>query len=318
MNRAVIRRPEMRDATLTLGGTPISLADYETTGLVGVSVAPRGHGKTNAALLVAEQLSTQGWVSVLVDPEEELEGLYGHAMSDPEELRHHLIARDLPIVVVNVRDADSFVPYGKVILEVGDSLRKPIFVMVDEGQIFSSSRGRKDDGDDASSIIRAIVERGRKRAIDIMITALRYSRSLDRSIFANKNLTLVGCQEDPVAWSSLAQQFKASGIKFDDVHGLEPGEFICFSRGSTQKIRMPMAKALQAAAPKARIAPPRLPNTFTQWVKAMKRIPTARLQSLDLEVVSVLSNVAGLAPKDVASGMAALRDEIALRGVGGG
>ena len=42
---------------------------------------------------------------------------------------------------------------------------------------------------------------GRKRALDLFITALRYTGTLHRSIFSNKNLTLIGCQEDPTAWA---------------------------------------------------------------------------------------------------------------------
>jgi ABC-type cobalamin transport system ATPase subunit len=75
MQRDVINRQEMLTATLNLGGAPISLADYATTGLAAVAVGPRGCGKTNACLLMAEQLSEQGWVAVLIDPESELDAL---------------------------------------------------------------------------------------------------------------------------------------------------------------------------------------------------------------------------------------------------
>jgi hypothetical protein len=87
MKRSVIRRDEMLGATLELGGTPIALDEYATTGLLSVAIGPRGNGKTNAGLLMAEQLSEQGWVSVLIDPENELESLYGDAVADPDALR---------------------------------------------------------------------------------------------------------------------------------------------------------------------------------------------------------------------------------------
>ncbi|MBN8909716.1 MAG: hypothetical protein J0H99_24660, partial [Rhodospirillales bacterium] len=86
MKRNVIRRDEMLGAPLELGGTPITLDEYATTGLLAVAIGPRGNGKTNAGLLMAEQLSVQGWVSVLIDPEAELESLYGDAVADPEQL----------------------------------------------------------------------------------------------------------------------------------------------------------------------------------------------------------------------------------------
>src|SRR5271155_2656410 len=105
MKRAVIRRDEMLGATLHLGGTPITLDEYATTGLLAVAIGPRGNGKTNAGLLMAEQLSSQGWVSVLIDPENELESLYGDAVADTEALRTTLTERNEPIVVVNARDA---------------------------------------------------------------------------------------------------------------------------------------------------------------------------------------------------------------------
>ena len=135
MKRAVIRRDEMLGAKLDLGGTPITLDEYATTGLLAVAVGPRGNGKTNAGLLMAEQLSAQGWVSVLIDPENELESLYGDAVADPDALRSALERRDKPILVVNARDAGEFVPFGRVILDVADQHRKPIFVVIDEGQL---------------------------------------------------------------------------------------------------------------------------------------------------------------------------------------
>src|SRR4051812_29538461 len=128
MKRAVIRRDEMLGATLNLGGTPIALDEYATTGLLAVAIGPRGNGKTNAGLLMAEQLSDQGWVSVLVDPENELESLYGDAVSDPDALAATQARRDKPILVVNARNASEFVPFGHAILDAADRHRKPIFV----------------------------------------------------------------------------------------------------------------------------------------------------------------------------------------------
>ena len=223
MKRAVIRRDEMLGATLHLGGTPITLDEYATTGLLTVAIGPRGSGKTNAGLLTAEQLSAQGWVSVLVDPENELESLYGDAVPDPEALTAALARRDQPVVVVNARDAGEFVPFGRAILDAADRHRKPVFVVIDEGQLFSASRRRSNGIGEAADIINEFAERGRKRALDLFITALRYTGTLQRTLFANKNLTLIGWQEDPTAWSALAPQFKASKIDFADLNALTPG-----------------------------------------------------------------------------------------------
>ena len=84
MTRSVIHRTEMFDARLELGGQPIELSEYATTGLVALAVAPRGQGKTNAGLLIGEQLAEQGWVSVFIDAEDELESMYGNAVADPD------------------------------------------------------------------------------------------------------------------------------------------------------------------------------------------------------------------------------------------
>ena len=46
MKRTVIRRDDMLGATLNLGGTPITLDEYATTGLLAVAIGPRGNGKT--------------------------------------------------------------------------------------------------------------------------------------------------------------------------------------------------------------------------------------------------------------------------------
>jgi len=313
MKRAVIRRDEMLRATLNLGGTPIPLDEYATTGLLAVAIGPRGNGKTNAGLLMAEQLSTQGWVSVLIDPENELESLYGDAVIDADSLRIALTRRDKPIVVVNARDAGEFVPYGRAVLDAADQHRKPVFVVVDEGQLFSASRRRSNGLGEAADIINEFAERGRKRALDLFITALRYTGTLQRTLFANKNLTLVGWQEDPTAWSALAPQFRTSKIEFADLNALTPGEFFCFTRNGVEKIRMPMATALKAVAPKAKPVAKTLPATFNQWTRAMSAIPTERLTALNDEVIALLSAVAELPPQQVLAGRTALQDEMEAR-----
>ena len=313
MKRTVIRRDEMLSTTLNLGGAPIDLAEYATTGLLAVAVGPRGNGKTNAGLLMGEQLAAQGWVSVLIDPENELEALYGDAVAGPDALRRTLASRDTPIVVVNARDATEFVPYGRAILEAADEHRQPIFVVVDEGQLFSASRKRSGGVGEAADIIAEFAGRGRKRALDLFITALRYTGTLQRTLFANKNLTLIGCQEDPTAWSALAPQFKASKIEFTDLNALAPGEFFCFSRRGVEKIKMPMAAALKAVAPKAKPVAKTLPTTFSQWTRAMCALPTERLLAPDDGVVNLLATIADLSPQQKLAGQTALQDELEAR-----
>src|SRR5690606_24956386 len=126
--------------------------------------------------------------------------------------------------------ATEFLPFGRVILEAADTHRQPLFVMLDEGQVFSASRKRKNDVGAASDLVNEFAQRGRKRALDLFLTATSFTGSLHRSIFANKNLSLIGCQEDPTAWAALAPQFSASKIAFHDLSSLAPGEFFCFSR----------------------------------------------------------------------------------------
>lgn len=311
MARAVIRRTEMLVATLELGGAPIELSEYATTGLLAVAVGPRGNGKTNAGLLISEQLSGQGWISVLIDPENELESLYGDAVDTPDELLQLLESRERHIVVVSARDAEEFIPFGNAILAAAEEHRKPIFVMIDEGQLFSASK--KKDIAAAADIINQIAERGRKRALDLFITALRYTGSLHRTIFANKNLTLVGCQEDPTAWSALAPQFRSSKIEYGDLNALSTGEFFCFSRRGVEKVKMPMAEALKKVAPKAVAAKRTLPATFSQWHRAMCDIPMERLEALTDPVINLLGSVAGIQMQQMLSGARALQDEIEAR-----
>lgn len=309
----VISRLEMQSAMLDFGGDPIDLADYQTTGILAVGMGPRGQGKTNAGLVMAEQLSEQGWVSVLLDPEGEMESLYGEAVASPEDLYERLELRDQRIVVVSVQSVEDFVPYGEVILQAADDFRKPTFVFIDEGQLFSSGRKSKGAIGEASEIINDFAERGRKRALDMYITVHKFNGSIHRSLFVNKNLTLVGRMEDSVGWSSMAQQFRASRIQFSDVNALMPHEFICFSRRGVEKVSMPMAKALAKVAPPVKIMKQALPATFSQWDAAMREIPTERLQALNDDIVTFLAGVTGLPAQKVISGHQAMADELELR-----
>lgn len=313
MKRGVIQRTELLGAALDLGGGPIDLSPYVTTGLRVVTIGPSGIGKTNAGLLIGEQLAEQGWVSVLVDPEGELESLYGKAVENADDLRERLVSRKQPIVMVSATNAAEFIPYGRAIFEVVDKERKPIYVAIDEGQIFSAPKKRKGDIGDATDIVKQFAEQGRKRALDLFITAHRYTGSVHRSIFGTKNLTLIGCQEDPTAWATLAPQFRASKIEFSDLAALAPGEFFCFSRRGVEKVKMPMAAALKKVALKARSVKPMLPTTFSQWDRAMSEIPTERLEELDDDVVSLLGAVAGLSAQQMLTGARALQDELDSR-----
>jgi hypothetical protein len=313
MTRPIIQRPEMLTATLNLGGAPLPLADYATTGIMAVSVGPRGHGKTNVCLLMAEQLSTQGWVSVIIDPENEIEALYGRAVSGPEELLERLARRDMPILVVSASDATEFVPYGQAILQAADEHRKPIFVVIDEGQLFSAPRRRGDGIGAAADIINDFAGRGRKRALDLAITALRYTGTLHRTIFGTTNLRLLGAQEDSTAWASLAPQFRASGITFSDLNALSPSEFFCISRRGIEKVTVPMAEALLGVAPKAKPVKRVLPATYPQWSRALAEIPTERLDALSDPVIALLGAVAGLTSAQMQSGIEALDDELGMR-----
>lgn len=310
--RTVIQRTELVDAYLDLGGRFVDLEDYATTGLRVVAVGPSGVGKTNAGLLIAEQLAEQGWVSVLVDPEGEIESMYGTAVDAPA-LRRALEKRDRKIIVVSARDATEFIPFGRVMLDAADKHRQPLFVMLDEGQVFSASRKRKNDIGIASDLVNEFAQRGRKRALDLFMTATSFTGSLHRHIFQNKNLSLIGCQEDPAAWAALAPQFRASKIEFRDLAALGPGEFFCFSRRGVEKVRMPMAAAMKRVAREAPKIKPALPTTFSQWDRAMRDISTARLQALTTPVVDLLATVAGLSPQQAMSGRRALEDELACR-----
>lgn len=312
--RAVFRRDEFKAAALDLGSAAIDLADYATTGLRVVCVGPSGAGKTNAGVLVAEQLAAQGWVSVLFDPEGELEALgVGQSMPDANTLERHLRERRHQILVVRVRDTADFLRYGGVLLRVVDEERRPVFLMVDEGQIFSTSRRSKGKIGEASDLMNDLVERGRKRALDLFITAHRFSGTLGRSIFHNKNLTLIGRQEDPTAWSALAPQFRGSKIGFSALAALAPGEFFCFSRRGTEKVVLAMAEAFREVAPAATKVRPVVPTTFSEWDRAMREIPTPRLEALTGPVCGLLSSIAGLTPGQMATGHRALREELETR-----
>jgi len=310
---AVFHRQEFLTATLDLGTTSLSLADYLTTGLRAMAIAPPGAGKTNVACLMAEALSAQGWVSVLLDPEGELEALYGDAVRDLDKLKNCIRGRHHPILVAKVRHADEFVLYGKAIMDVVDQERKPVFLVIDEAQIFSASRKRKEAIGEASDLVNDFAQRGRKRRLDLFVTAHRFSGTLHRAVFASKNFTFIGRQEDPTTWSALAPQFKGTGIGFGELSALSPGEFFLFSRRGCEKVAVPMAAALALIAPPVTAVRPTVPSTFSAWDRAMREIPTDRLLALSRNACGFLGAIAGLSPQQLAAGSRALGDELETR-----
>lgn len=317
MSRALFRREELLTSALDLGSTSVDLSDYSTTGLRIVAVGPSGVGKTNAGLLIAEQLAAQGWMVVCVDPEGEIGALYADArLPTPAALERHLRERTGPaLAVVSARDAGEFLPFGQAVMAVADALRQPIFLLLDEAQLFSTSRrkGRADVEGQASDLVTDLVGRGRKRALDVFLSAQRFAGTLHRGVFANRNLTLVGRQEDPSGWFALAPLFKGSGIGYAETAALGSGEFFMASRRGLEKVVLPMAAALAAVAPKAVAVRQTRPATFAAWDLALRAIATPRLRALTPGVVGLLGAVAGLSAQQLVSGRRALSDELESR-----
>lgn len=311
--RGVIRREELLVAALELGGLTVELEDYATTGLRAVIVGPSGIGKTSAALLITEQLCAQGWVAVVVDPEGEIAALYGDAVASPAELSARLKARDRPVIVVNADSASAFIPYGEAVLQAADRYRKPVVLVVDETQLFSTSRRVGGEVGEANALMTDIVQRGRKRALDLIVTAHRFSGSLSRSIFTSKNLTLIGRAEDPTAWSGLAPLFRGSQVTFSELMTLSPGQFFAMTMRGIDRVTLRMPAALEKVAIKARPVTAALPSTYSQWIRALHAIPTRRLVKLTPEMVGLMASIVGLTPAQRAEGAAALAGEISVR-----
>lgn len=312
----VFRRDEFLSSSLDLGSMSLDLADYATTGLRVVAVGPSGIGKTNAGLLIAEQLAAQGWQAVLMDPEGEISALYEMVLTAPDALERYLVERSgPPIAVVPVRDAAEFLPFGRALMAAADRLRRPVFLLLDEGQIFSTSRRHRkaDVLGEASDLVNDFLQRGRKRSLDVFLSAHRFSGTLNRAVFGSKNLSLVGRQEDPSVWFALAPIFKGSGIGYAEAAALSPGEFFCFSRRGVEKVVLPMAAALKAVAPAATVVRPRRPATFSDWDRALREIPTARLRALTGPAIALLGTIAGLSGQQLAAGTRALQDELRMR-----
>lgn len=314
MKHKVIRREEMLGATLTFGDHVIELDDYATTGLRITAVGPSGTGKTSALLAIMEQLVEKGWIGVIVDPEGEVEALYPDSMVEtPEALGARLRARRHKLSVISVKDAVGFMPFGEEILRVVDEVRKPVVCLIDEGQVFSSAIKRSAGLGEASDVLNDFVGRGRKRGLDMLITALGMTGSLNRKIFKSQTINLIGRQADPAEWSNLANQFRGTHIGYADLMALGPSEWFCFSRTGVEKVRMQMPASMEKVAIKARQVRPALPQTYSQWDRAMQEIPTERLKALTGPVQSFLGTIVGLTPNQMISGARALADELEAR-----
>lgn len=310
----MIDRPEMDEVALLMGDKQLPLSMFRTTGFRMVAMGAGGSGKTNAGLNVVEQMVDSGhWVGVVVDPEGELVPLLGAAVPTPLDLREALIARAPSLLVVSADSPEAFVPYAEVISEVVDAQRKPVVLMIDEGQLFSNARKRTDGVGASSDYINDFVVRGRKRALDLVITTPRASASLNRMVFSGSNLTLIGAHADPSGWSMLAPLFKGAGVTYRDLLGLQTGEFIMTSPMGVTKVHMRMSRAFGAVARPAAPVQRELPASFREWDTALASISVERLEALSPAVVDLLCALSGLDDTKRADGQAALADELALR-----
>ena len=162
MSHAVIQRDEMLTAQLDLGGAPIDLAEYATTGLLA-AVGPRAVWARPTRVVDGRAARGAGLGRRADRPGERDGVVYGAAVRDAEHLGSLLETREQPMIVVTARDAAEFLPYGRAILDAAERIRKPLFVVIDEGQLFSATKKRKEDVGEAAEIINEFAGRGRKR-----------------------------------------------------------------------------------------------------------------------------------------------------------
>lgn len=311
MKRELIRRDEFLGASLKLGAATVDLASYAATGFRMVVAGPSGCGKSNAMMLAMEQFVALGWVAVIVDTEGEAEGLYGDAVSSPEELHDLLRSRARPVIVVSASEPAEFIPYAEQVLLAADTYRKPLLLVIEETQLFwavGRSSTRTDIGR-STALLYDIASRGRKRCLDLIASTTRPSGITG----SGSNLNLFGQTQDSRAWEALRTTFRGTNLGFGDLMALSPGEFFCFGPRGLDKVRLPLAKSLSHIALKAPARKATLPGTFRQWDRAMRSIPTERLQALTPEVVSLLCVVAGVAPDQKSEGSRALSDELVAR-----
>ena len=245
----------------------VPLEDYAQTGERDAILASSGMGKSYLTGVLMEETLENGSLLCVIDPEGEhftlaerypmliVGGEQSNVPFDPDALEVYIEAM-LGSGISGIFDLSEFVDVEQqgYYAMIADALftaeqryRRKIRLVVEEAQIYAPQSGStattvKAKGQGGSKLdplvaSQRIAKRGRKRALD-SLWATQRPASISKDILSQCNRFWFGGITSELDYKAIRPFLTEAGISFNDVKSLQPGEFYCYSKGKTTKIKV--------------------------------------------------------------------------------
>jgi len=229
------------------------------TGERDAILASSGMGKSYLTGVIAEETLENGGLLCVIDPEGEyftmaerypmlIVGGENAMVPMSEEAIDLYVQAMLETNLSVVFDLSEYLDHEQQELyaQIADSLfqqetvcRRKVRLIVEEAQIYApqrmasagASKGKKRW--DPVNASQKIAKRGRKRAID-SLWATQRPASLSKDILSQCNRFWFGGIQAEQDYKAIKPYLTEAGISFNDVKGLQPGEFFFYSKGMTK------------------------------------------------------------------------------------
>lgn len=242
----------------------VPLEDYAQTGERDAILASSGMGKSYLTGVLMEETLENGGLLCVIDPEGEhftlaerypmliVGGEQGNVPFEPDVLEVYIEAMlssglsgifDLS-EFVDVEQQGYYAMIADTLFQAEQKYRRKMRLVVEEAQIYAPQAGSaaaKPKGTtgnrDPLVASQRIAKRGRKRAID-SLWATQRPASISKDILSQCNRFWFGGITSELDYKAIRPFLNEAGISFTDVKALQPGEFYCYSKGKTTKIKV--------------------------------------------------------------------------------
>lgn len=240
----------------------VPLADFAATGERDAILASSGMGKSYLCGVLLEETLENGNMVCIIDPEGEhftlaerypcliIGGEHGQVPFDPSGVDLYvetMVSTGLSTIFdlseyIDSEQQEYFGVIADSLFRIEQKYRRKVRLVVEEAQIYAPQSGlsgnkKKLKGMDSMTVSQRIAKRGRKRAID-SLWATQRPASLSKDILSQCNRFWFGGITSELDYKAIKPFLQEAGITFQDIKALQPGQFYCYYKGKTNKIKV--------------------------------------------------------------------------------
>lgn len=241
----------------------VPLAEFAATGERDAILASSGMGKSYLTGVLLEETLENGGLVCIIDPEGEhftlaerypcmiVGGEHAHVPFDPDAVdlyTESMVSAGLSTIFdlseyIDTEQQQHYAVIVDSLFRVEQKYRRKVRLVVEEAQIYAPQSGlgagakKQMKGADSITVSQRIAKRGRKRAID-SLWATQRPASLSKDILSQCNRFWFGGITSELDYKAIRPFLTEAGISFADIKSLVPGEFYCYYKGQTNRLKV--------------------------------------------------------------------------------